>query len=341
MSTKIEAQELKEKDPKYSLGRKHVLDLDDFSSEELETIFSSADAMAEVMSRDIKKVPSLRGKIIMTLFYEPSTRTRVSFEQAGKVLSADVINLAASASSSTKGESLINTTRTLEAMGADVVVVRHPHSGAPYLMARYCDRLRIINAGDGRHAHPTQGLVDLYTVRQHLGDVSGKKVVIVGDITHSRVARSNLWGLLAMGARVTLSGPATMIPMDLLENSGTYSKNNNKGIGDIEIDTNLDRAIDSADIVMALRLQLERQELSLFPTIREYCKYWQVNEERLAKAKQNVLVMHPGPINEGIEITSAVAHGIHSRIKDQVKNGVAIRMALLQELLLPKTGDDL
>ena len=203
MSTTIEEQELKGRDPMYSLGRKHVLDLDDFSSGELETILSSADAMAEVMGRDIKKVPSLRGKIIMTLFYEPSTRTRVSFEQAGKVLSADVINLAASASSTTKGESLINTTRTLEAMGADVVVVRHPHSGAPYLMARYCDRLRVINAGDGRHAHPTQGLVDLYTIRQHLGNVSGKKVVIVGDITHSRVARSNLWvqGLLYLDLR--------------------------------------------------------------------------------------------------------------------------------------------
>lgn len=341
MSTKTNTQELKESDPMDFMRRKHILDLDDFSYDELVTVLSSADAMSEVMDRDIKKVPSLRGKIIMTLFYEPSTRTRVSFEQAGKVLSADVINLAASASSTSKGESLINTTRTLEAMGADALIVRHPHAGAPYLMARYCDRLRIINAGDGRHAHPTQGLVDLYTIRQHLGAVSAKKVVIVGDIIHSRVARSNLWGLLAMGASVTLSGPTTMIPLDLLQNSATYNGTKGLAIGDIEIDTNLDRAMDSADIVIALRLQLERQELSLFPSIREYCKYWQVNEARLAKAKKNVLVMHPGPINEGIEITSGVAHGIHSRIKDQVRNGVAIRMALLQGLLLPQAGEGL
>ena len=339
MSTEAGIQELKKDHDGNNTLRKHVLDLDDFTVDELGALLTAAEAMAEVMHRDIKKVPALRGKIIMTLFYEPSTRTRVSFEQAGKVLSADVINLTASSSSTSKGESLINTTRTLEAMGADAVVVRHPHSGAPYLMARYCDRMHVINAGDGRHAHPTQGLVDLYTMRQHFGDIRGKKVVIVGDILHSRVARSNIWGLLSMGARVTLSGPPTMIPLDLLQVQSNSRTTRSYPFNEVDVDTNLDRAMDSADIVMALRLQLERQQLSLFPTIREYCKYWQVNETRLAKANPDVLVMHPGPINEGVEITTGVAHGVKSRIKNQVTNGVAIRMAILQMLLLPKTAE--
>ena len=339
MSIEAGIQELKKDCDGNNTLRKHVLDLDDFTVDELEVLLTAAEAMAGVMHRDIKKVPALRGKIIMTLFYEPSTRTRVSFEQAGKVLSADVINLTASSSSTSKGESLINTTRTLEAMGADAVVVRHPHSGAPYLMARYCDRMHVINAGDGCHAHPTQGLVDLFTMRQHFGDIRGKKVVIVGDILHSRVARSNIWGLLSMGARVTLSGPPTMIPLDLLQVQSNSRTPPSYPFNEVDVDTNLDRAMDSADIVMALRLQLERQQLSLFPTIREYCKYWQVNEARLSKANPDVLVMHPGPINEGIEITTGVAHGVKSRIKNQVSNGVAIRMAILQMLLLPKAAE--
>jgi aspartate carbamoyltransferase catalytic subunit len=287
--------------------------------------------MAEVLARDIKKVPTLRGRVIVTLFYEPSTRTRVSFEEAGKVLSADVINVTASASSIEKGESLLNTGLTLQAMGVDVIVIRHPHSGAAHLLARQLERVAVINAGDGIHAHPTQALLDLYTVREGLGRVDGLKVVIVGDVLHSRVARSNMWGFSKMGARVVLCGPATLLPLDLLRPDAGNSAAA-RDLAGVEVETDLNRAMQDADVVMALRLQSERQEGGFLPSLREYIRRWQVTETRLAQAKPGVLVMHPGPMNEGVEISSSIAHGGNSVIEDQVTAGVAVRMALLYQL---------
>jgi aspartate carbamoyltransferase catalytic subunit len=310
--------------------RRHVLDLDDFRTEEIVTVLDNARAMNEVLKRDIKKVPTLRGRVVVTLFYESSTRTRISFEEAGKVLSADVINMGASGSSVEKGESLLNTGLTLQAMGVDIIVIRHPHSGAPYLLARHLPRVSVINAGDGIHAHPTQALLDLYTVREKLGSLVGLKVVIVGDVLHSRVARSGLWGFARMGARVTLCGPTTLLPMDLLRRNSAPLENHPLAL--VEVDTDLDRAIEGADVVMALRLQSERQDSGFFPSLREYVRRWQVTEARLARAKPNALVMHPGPMNEGIEISTSIAHGGSSVIEEQVTNGVAIRMALLYQL---------
>jgi aspartate carbamoyltransferase catalytic subunit len=310
--------------------RRHVLDLDDFRTEEIVTVLDNARAMNEVLKRDIKKVPTLRGRVVVTLFYESSTRTRISFEEAGKFLSADVINMGASGSSVEKGESLLNTGLTLQAMGVDIIVIRHPHSGAPYLLARHLPRVSVINAGDGIHAHPTQALLDLYTVREKLGSLEGLKVVIVGDVLHSRVARSGLWGFARMGARVTLCGPTTLLPMDLLRRNSAPSENHPLAL--VEVDTDLDRAIEGADVVMALRLQSERQDSGFFPSLREYVRRWQVTEARLARAKPNALVMHPGPMNEGIEISTGIAHGGSSVIEEQVTNGVAIRMALLYQL---------
>lgn len=312
--------------------RQHVLDLDDFRPEELVTVLDNARAMNEVLRRDIKKVPTLRGRVVVTLFYEPSTRTRISFEEAGKVLSADVINMGASGSSVEKGESLLNTGLTLQAMGVDIIVVRHPHSGAPYLLARHLPKVSIINAGDGIHAHPTQALLDLYTVREKLGGIEDLKVVIVGDALHSRVARSGLWGFARMGARVILCGPTTLLPMDLLHHNGALPEDH--PLASIEVDTDLDRAIEGADVVMALRLQSERQDSGFFPSLREYVRRWQVTEARLSRAKPNALIMHPGPMNEGIEISAGLAHGGNSVIEEQVTNGVAIRMALLYQLSL-------
>ena len=310
--------------------RRHVLDLDDYTAEELQATLASAHGMAEVLGRDIKKVPALRGKVIVTLFYEASTRTRVSFEEAGKVLSADVINMSASGSSADKGESLLNTGLTLQAMGVDTLVVRHPHSGAPNFLARNLERVSVVNAGDGLHAHPTQALLDLYTVQSRLGRVEGLKVVIVGDVLHSRVARSGIWGFAKMGARVVLSGPRTLMPLDFLNESG---EDDPTGLASrIEVDTDLDRAVEDADVVMALRLQSERQQGGFLPSIREYIRRWQVNDARLSRAKPNVLVMHPGPMNEGIEISSGLAHGSRSAIEEQVTAGVAIRMAVLYQL---------
>jgi len=305
--------------------RRHVLDLDDFSRREMEQVIETADAMKEVLSREIRRVPTLRGTIVATLFYETSTRTRSSFELAAKALGADVVSVAAGASSVQKGESLVDSARTLQAIGADILVMRHRHSGAPYLVAGHVD-ISVINAGDGWHAHPTQALLDAYTIQQHLGDLRGKKVVIVGDILHSRVARSNIWGLTTMGAQVVLCGPPTLLPWGLRpSNRG----NENRALPPVEVDTNLDRAIEGADVVMALRLQLERQQAGLLPSLREYMRLYQVDEERLARAKPSVLVMHPGPVNEGIELSPAVAHGARSVIEEQVTNGVAVRMALL------------
>ena len=317
--------------PTYVAGRRHVLDMDDFSREEIETTFQNADAMREVMNRDIKKVPTLRGKTVITLFTEASTRTRVSFEQAGKILSADVINVSGSGSSVEKGESLYNTALTLQAMNADIIVIRHGHSGAPHFLARHLDAC-VINAGDGAHAHPTQALLDLYTMRNYFGRVAGLKVTIVGDILYSRVARSNLWGLTTMGADVTLCAPRTLIPQDLIDGRldavGHPFEN-------VRIVHDVDRALEGADVVYALRLQLERQQAGHLPSLREYARAYGVSEERLKLASPHALVMHPGPMNEGVEIDPAVAHGARSVIEEQVTNGVAIRMALLYSVATP------
>ena len=310
--------------------RRHVLDLDDYSREELAATMASAHGMAEVLGRDIKKVPALRGKVIVTLFYEASTRTRVSFEEAGKVLSADVINMSASGSSADKGESLLNTGLTLQAMGVDTLVVRHPHSGAPNFLARNLERVSVVNAGDGLHAHPTQALLDLYAVKSRLGRIEELKIVIVGDVLHSRVARSDIWGFAKMGARVVLSGPPTLMPLDFLNRDASDEGNGLASL--VEVDTDLDRAVEDADVVMALRLQSERQRGGFLPSVREYIRRWQVNDARLSRAKPDVLVMHPGPMNEGIEISSGLAHGSRSAIEEQVTAGVAVRMAVLYQL---------
>jgi aspartate carbamoyltransferase catalytic subunit len=300
----------------------HILDLDDFQKEEMELVFEVADAMSEVLSREVKQVPTLRGKTIVTMFYEASTRTRASFELAAKSLSAGTVSLDATKSSVSKGESLIDSMRTLQALGADAIVIRHPQSGAPYLATQYIDT-SIINAGDGWHAHPTQALLDIYTIKRHLGDLDKLKIAIVGDIMHSRVARSNMWGMTTMGAKVVLCGPPTLVPRGLSQFIERYQ------LSSVFIESRIECAIKDADVIMLLRLQTERQQSGLLPTIRDYIQRYQLTEERLALAKNSVLVMHPGPVNEGIEVSPEVAHGNHSVIEEQVSNGLAIRMALL------------
>ncbi len=302
--------------------RRHVLDLDDFSSQEIEEILETAVSMKEVLGRAIKQVPTLRGKTIVNMFFEESTRTRISFELAGKALSANVVNFTARGSSVEKGESLIDTVRTLQALGADMLVMRHSESGAPYLAARYFHG-SVINAGDGRHAHPTQALLDLFTVRQRLGRIEGLKVVIVGDILHSRVARSNLWGFTRMGASVTLCAPQTLIGPESFWKA-TWP--------DLTITSNLDECIKDADVIMTLRLQKERMEAGLLPSLREYSRFFAITAERVARAASHCLVMHPGPMNEGVEIMPDVATSAQSVIEEQVANGVAVRMALLYRL---------
>jgi aspartate carbamoyltransferase catalytic subunit len=301
--------------------RRHLLDLDDLTVDELETVMRTTDTMKEVLAREVPRVPALRGTTVVTLFYENSTRTRTSFELAGKVLGADVINVSASGSSVTKGESLVDTVKTLRAVGADVLIMRHSRSGAPYLAARHAD-CSVINAGDGLHAHPTQGLLDLYTMRSSLGDVRGKKVVIVGDILHSRVARSNMWALTSLGANVVVCAPPTLLPAGI----GQAIEG---GLPPVRVETELDRAVEDADVVMALRMQLERMHGGFVPGAREYSRLYQVNADRLARAKPGALVMHPGPMNEGVEISHDVAHGLQSHVEEQVQNGVAVRMAVL------------
>jgi aspartate carbamoyltransferase catalytic subunit len=299
-----------------------VLDLDDFSREEIELVFETADAMAEVLTREVKQVPTLRGKTVVTMFYEASTRTRASFELAAKSLSAGTVSIDASKSSVTKGESLVDSLRTLQALGADVIIMRHPQSGAPYLATEYLDTA-IINAGDGWHAHPSQALLDLYTIRRHLDDVTKLRVAIIGDIMHSRVARSNIWGMSTMGATVVLCGPPTLMPRGLSEFIERCQ------LSRVIVEPKLERALEGADVVMLLRLQMERQQSGLLPSIREYIQRYQLTEKRLSLAKPYALVMHPGPVNEGIEVCPEIAHGAHSVIEEQVSNGVAIRMALL------------
>ena len=301
---------------------RHLLDLDHVSTQEITEILRSTDGMKEVLSRRVRKTPALRGKTIVTLFFEASTRTRVSFEQAGKVLGADVINVTASASSVTKGESLLNTVRTLESMHVDVLVMRHPHSGAPYFVAGHVDA-PVVNAGDGTHAHPTQALLDLYTIESHLGGVAGKKIAIIGDLLYSRVARSNLLGLSKMGANVVVYGPPTLMPPDLHEADG---------LDGVVRAGSMDEAVDGADAVMMLRIQRERQAAGHLPSMREYSQVYGLNARRLKLAKPGALVMHPGPMNEGIEISPEVAHGAQAVIEEQVANGVAVRMAVLYML---------
>ena len=312
-------------------GRRNLLDLDDFSRREIEELIQNTESMKEVLQRDIKKVPALRGKTVVTMFYEASTRTRVSFEQAGKILSADVINVSGSGSSVEKGESLYNTALTLQAMNADIIVVRHGHSGAPHFLARHLDA-SVINAGDGAHAHPTQALLDLHTIWSRRGRVDGLKVVIVGDILYSRVARSNLWGLTKMGAEVVLCAPPTLIPPNLLNGRASAEEH---PFASVHVETEIERALDGADVVMALRLQRERQRAGHLPTLREYSRRWGITARRMEMARPDAIVMHPGPMNEGVEIDPEVAHGASSVIEEQVTNGVAVRMAVLYGLAIP------
>lgn len=298
-----------------TLKRKDLLTIRELEPEEILLILDTADSMKEIGSREIKKVPALRGKTVINLFYEASTRTRTSFEIAGKWLSADVINIASTVSSVTKGESLLDTGKTLQAMRPDVVIIRHPAPGAPKLLA---DRLQaaIINAGDGAHEHPTQALLDLFTIRERLGRLDGLKVAIVGDITHSRVARSNIQAMRKVGIEVRLAGPSTLLPR-FAEQLGAH------------VTTNVETAIADADVIMMLRIQRERQGPTLLPSLREYSRLFGLTIERLKKAKDGVLIMHPGPLNRGVEIAPDVADGPYSLILDQVTNGLAIRMALL------------
>ena len=295
--------------------RKHLLGLEEMSKEEILLILQTAASFKEIFTRTVKKVPTLRGKTVVNLFFENSTRTRTSFELAAKRLSADVINFAMATSSVSKGETLLDTARTIEAMGADYIVMRHGSSGAPWYLSQRV-KASVLNAGDGTHEHPTQGLLDAYTIQEKKGRFEGLKVVIVGDIVHSRVARSDIWALTKLGAQVAIVGPRTLIPP-------SFHK-----LG-VQIHYDLKEAIRDADVINLLRIQLERQQSNLFPSIREYRLLYQINEQRLSLAKPDVLIMHPGPINRGVEISQGVADGPHSVINEQVTNGVAVRMAVL------------
>ncbi len=304
----------------------HVLDLDDFSRDEIEYVLETTDAMREVLARDVPRVPALRGTTVATLFYEASTRTRASFELAGKVLGADVINVSASGSSVEKGESLVDTVRTLRAIGVNILVMRHKSSGAPYLAAAHTDAA-VLNGGDGWHAHPTQALLDLYTMQSRLGSLRGRRVAIVGDIAHSRVARSDIWGLSVMGAEVVLCAPPTLLPAGLGRRVQTEQEE--VALPGVTIEPQIERALRGADVVMTLRLQHERMHSGLLPSLREYSRRYGITSERVALAAPHALVMHPGPMNEGVEIAPDVARSVQSVIEEQVTNGVAVRMALL------------
>ena len=303
---------------------RHLLDVATLDAHDLDLVMRTADEMRRILARPIPKVPTLCGLSVTILFYEASTRTRVSFEVAAKNLSADVVNIAAASSSVAKGESLIDTVKTVEALGADVLVMRHGRSGAPDLAARVFGG-HVINAGDGWHAHPTQALLDLYTLRDHLpaGDLRGRKIVIVGDILHSRVARSNIWSLTTAGADLWLCGPSTLLRgFEPLAAALPAARR-------LTVTTSIDAALDDADAVMALRLQQERMSGGLLPSLREYAARYQVNAARMAGAAADAIVLHPGPMNEGVEISSDLAAGGRSVITEQVANGVAVRMAIL------------
>jgi len=295
--------------------KKDLLGLEELTQSEIEFILTTAESFKEVSTREIKKVPALRGKTVVNLFYEPSTRTRVSFEVAAKRLSADVINIASETSSVKKGETLIDTGKNIEALKADIIVMRHNYSGAPILLARHLN-ISVVNAGDGWHEHPTQALLDIFTLKEKLGKIKGLKITIIGDIAHSRVARSNIWGLTKLGAHVTVCAPQMLIPAGIKEMGA-------------EVSNNVDEALVEADAVNVLRMQFERDEENAFPKQMEYFRNFGVTEERLSKAKKNIIVMHPGPINRGIEMSSEVADGSNSVILEQVTNGIAVRMAVL------------
>jgi aspartate carbamoyltransferase catalytic subunit len=294
---------------------KDILGIKELSTDEINLIIETAESFKEVLERDIKKVPTLRGKTIVNLFYEPSTRTRTSFELAGKRMSADVINIAPSISSIVKGESLIDTVKNIESMNSDFIILRHSAAGAPYLISKVL-RSSIINAGDGSHEHPTQALLDILTIKEKKGGIQGLDVAIIGDISHSRVARSNIYGLTKMGAKVRVSGPPTMIPWGI-EKLG------------VKVFYKMEDTLKDVDVIMMLRIQLERQEKGLFPTIREYAKLYCLTPERVKLAKTDVIIMHPGPINRGVEISPEVSDGPYSVILEQVTNGLAVRMAVL------------
>ncbi len=301
------------------LRGKDMIGLRDSTAQEIELILNTAEAMKGIINRQIKKVPTLRGRTVITVFYEASTRTRTSFELAAKYLSADTVGVAAATSSVSKGESLKDTARNIAAMGADVVVLRHPMAGAAELLANTL-KASVINAGDGAHEHPSQGLLDLFTAREKKGRLEGLKVAIIGDIMHSRVARSDIWGYTKMGAEVRLAGPATLIPKDI------------EKMGALVCDDIAD-ALAGADVVNVLRIQMERQQQGLFPGLREYSRMFCINRERMKLAAPGALLMHPGPMNRGIEISPDVADGLQSVITEQVTNGVAVRMALLYLLI--------
>lgn len=297
------------------LSSRHLLGLEGVAKEDISLILETAVSFREVIDRTIKKVPTLRGVTVLNLFYEPSTRTRISFELAEKRLSADAINFSASTSSVQKGESLRDTVQNIEAMKIDMVVVRHSSAGAPYFLTK-CIDANVINAGDGKHEHPTQALLDMFTIWRKYGRLDGLRVVLVGDVMHSRVIRSNIWGLKTMGASVALLGPSTLLPVEV-EKFGC------------EVYTDIDEALEGADVVNVMRIQLERQESGLFPSQREYINLFGITKERLKRLNKNFTIMHPGPMNRGVEIASEVADGKNSVILDQVTNGQAVRMAVL------------
>jgi len=298
-----------------SWTKKDLLGLEYLTREEIELILDTADSFKEVSTREIKKVPALRGKTAVNLFYEPSTRTRVSFEVAAKRLSADVINTATETSSVRKGETLIDTGRNIQALKADIIIMRHNCSGAANMLARALD-ISVVNAGDGWHEHPTQALLDIFTLKEKLGKIKGLNITIVGDIAHSRVARSNIWGLTKLGANVTVCAPEMLLPV-AIEKTGAKTS------------SNIDEALKDADAVNVLRMQFERDEGAAFPEQLDYFKRFGITGERLARAKKDIVVMHPGPINRGIEMSSEVADGANSVILEQVTNGIAVRMAVL------------
>ena len=298
-----------------TLRSRHLLGIDGLDAGEISLILDTAEAMKEIGTRSVKKVPTLRGRTVVNLFFEPSTRTRTSFEIAEKRLSADTLSIATAMSSVTKGETLLDTVRNIEAMAPDMIVMRHSSSGAPHLLARLC-RSAVVNAGDGTHEHPTQALLDAFTIREHKKRLSGLKVAIIGDLLHSRVLRSNLLLLRTMGAEVWTCGPATLIPVGLHRLGG-------------RVTTSIDAAVDGADVVMMLRIQQERMHGHFFPSLREYFALFGLTRERLNRAHPDVIVMHPGPMNRGVEIDSEVADGPGSVILEQVSNGVAVRMAVL------------
>jgi aspartate carbamoyltransferase catalytic subunit len=301
--------------PPMTWSRKHLLGLEELTAEEIAAILDTADSFAEVSDRARKKVPALQGRIVFNLFFENSTRTRTSFSLAAKRLSADVQDFSAAVSSLSKGETFIDTAKNIEAMGADIMVVRHPTPGAPHLLAQHVGA-SIINAGDGAHEHPTQGLLDLLTIRRAKGTITGLTVGLVGDISHSRVARSNIWGLTKLGAKVILCGPPTLVPRGM-ERLGC------------EVAHHLDDVLPRCDVVNVLRIQFERQQKGLFPSIPEYFRLYGVTQERLRRSKDDLLLLAPGPINRGVELTPEVADGPQSAILDQVTNGLAVRMAVL------------